>query len=331
MKTLRIPHLNGIVTIKCGENIVGEELKKLSLDHSLLIITDETIANLYAHTIFDIPTIIVPEGEKAKDIETYSMVIQEMLKRQVDKNVVLIALGGGSISDLTGFVANSYKRGLRFVNVPTTLLSQIDASIGGKNALNIQSLKNQIGTIYQPKEIIIDSSFLKTLPQKQFNSGMAEAIKYALLFDEALLEKIENQTFNQNDLIFRCVELKAQISSYDEFDSHKRKVLNFGHTVGHVLESLSKFTLTHGEAIAWGMLWEINSSLRPRLKKVLSKYSLLPDISFTLEEILSQIKSDKKIESENITLAKIPKVGKYELVKQTIETWQKELAHEHLW
>lgn len=205
--------------------------------------------------------IIIPEGEKNKNIHTCLQVWEMLSKKGADRHSLMINLGGGMVTDLGGFIASTYMRGISFVNIPTTLLAMVDASVGGKNGVDLGFLKNQIGTINLPEMVIIDSNFLKTLPEAELNSGFAEMIKHAMLQGR---EEWENLTklkpldvASSNSMIFDSIQIKKSIVEEDPYETGKRKLLNFGHTLGHAIESfyLSKEKpLLHGEAIAIGMI-----------------------------------------------------------------------------
>lgn len=298
----------------------------------LVIITDELVNSLYGYLWPNEIIITVPQGEKAKTIDVFNEVCLKLSQLDIDKKTALVAFGGGSIGDLTGFVASTYKRGLPFIQVPTTLLAQVDASIGGKNALNLNDIKNQIGTIYQPNQILVDSSLLSTLDKREFNNGMAEIIKYAILFDEVMFKQIENNTFNLDELIKRSIEYKSMITTKDEQDFNERAVLNFGHTFGHILEQLSSFKLKHGEAIAWGMLYETTDPfLHNRLKAVFSNYGLLKSHLFEPKDLISYLKQDKKNLNNQLLMVDLKAIGLYQLKKKSINEISKEVTREHFW
>ena len=289
-------------------------------------ITDSKVASLYADFLKDNTVISVPRGEKGKTLSAYRFVCQRLIELNCTKDHTLIAFGGGAVGDLTGFVAGTFKRGLDFIQVPTTLIGQVDAALGGKNALNVSGYKNQIGTIYQPHKVLIDPTFLKTLSKRDFQNGMAEIIKYTLLFNEKLFNSIEKDSFCLEDLIEQCLLWKGKITEMDEYDNYERNALNFGHTVGHALEKLSSGTIKHGEAIARGMLAEINNGAwRKRLMKVFNRYSLLKKQSFNKEEILKCIFHDKKRKNDHLLMVELSALGKYQLVPKTLAQLKEEL------
>ena len=223
------------------------------------VLTDENIYRVYSSLIAsllpekEVTKIVIPAGEQSKSIENVIFIWNKLLEEKAGRDALLINLGGGTISDIGGFAASTYKRGIDFINVPTTLLAMIDASIGGKNGINFNNYKNQIGLFSEPNSVIINPNFLKTLNERELMSGLAEMMKYAFIADESLLDLDSD---NYLDFIEKAAEIKEDIVSLDMKETGLRKILNFGHTIGHALESyyLEKENyLTHGEAVALGI------------------------------------------------------------------------------
>lgn len=290
-----------------------EELKEtLSEASQVFVLTDENVAMYWLpelehwlgceHAV----EIVVKAGERYKSLGTAQRVWRALLKHNADRQSILVNLGGGTITDLGGFVASCYQRGIRFVNVPTTLLAMVDAAIGGKNGVNLAGCKNQIGTFAEPVEVMINPICLSTLPEREMLSGLAEMVKYGFIADDALLKVNES---NYEQFILRAGDLKRNIVDDDPTDLDKRKVLNFGHTVGHAIESFSHTTempLTHGEAVALGMWCALWLSVRQTGldEEVLIDYervlpTLLAEVEVSLEPahvdaILSFLDHDKK-------------------------------------
>ncbi|MBS9774635.1 MAG: 3-dehydroquinate synthase [Tenacibaculum sp.] len=284
---------------------------------SIFILVDEnTIEHCYPLFIQNIKTdkrievIQINAGEEHKNIETCVGVWNVMTELGADRHSLLINLGGGVITDLGGFVASSFKRGIHFINIPTTLLSMVDASVGGKTGIDLGALKNQIGVFANPKMVLIDPEYLHTITLREIRSGTAEIIKYGLTYNQHLYNEIkENEKLNIIDLIHRSIEIKNEIVTQDPKEKHLRKVLNFGHTIGHAIESYfleneTKEKLTHGEAIAIGMICEsyisyklLNLSLnkaneiKETIIKIYGKTTIL-ESDFT--EIINLLKHDKK-------------------------------------
>ena len=297
--------------------------------NKVLILSNQTIAPIYLAQLQDgfsaaktLYSLCLPDGEEFKNLEHFSQVIDFLIKHQFKRNDTLIALGGGVIGDLGGFAAACYQRGMGFIQLPTSLLAQVDSSVGGKTAVNHPSGKNMIGAFYQPKVVIIDPNTLDTLPCREYHSAFAEIIKYALLGDseiENLLLK-ESQRLLKRDkkllseLVYLCCQAKALVVSKDEIEQQGRALLNLGHTFGHALEKLTEYKqYLHGEAVAIGMSMAINLSLtqgrisRERADRYISLLKLfqLPskaDIAITAEDILMAMKHDKKNMSDRYRL-----------------------------
>jgi 3-dehydroquinate synthase len=269
----------------------------------------------------------VPDGEEYKSLDTAGRMFQELTECFAERNTPILALGGGVIGDLAGFVASTYMRGVPFIQIPTTLLAQVDSSIGGKVAVDHGKLKNKIGAFYQPKLVISDTTTLKTLPQKEFANGMAEVIKSAVIRDRsffnfirenlAAITKLENDIIEET--VFRAASIKASVVMQDERDTGLRNILNFGHTIGHAVESVSRFKISHGQAVAIGMIAEAKISLKMgTLKKNelneiedLISYCGLPTRLSELDKdsILQAIQHDKKVTNGKIRFALPRNIG----------------------
>lgn len=250
---------------------------------TVVFITDNRIAPIYLNVLNDVlhelgvitDQLILPNGENSKSLRILNRIFTKLLTKNYDRNTVLIALGGGVIGDLTGFAASTYQRGIRFIQIPTTLLAQVDASIGGKTGINHVLGKNMIGSFYQPIAVLIDINFLKTLKIREFSSGLAEVIKYAVAFDAVFFSWLENNLDNLLSLhdqslmycVYHCCKIKTSIISIDEHEHGNRMFLNLGHTFGHAIESFLRYNdeWSHGEAVAVGMMMAISTAIR--LKK----------------------------------------------------------------
>lgn len=290
-----------------------EELKETLAEASqVFVLTDENVAQYWLPEVEhwlgceQAEEIVVGAGESHKTLQTAQEVWETLLENNADRNAILVNLGGGTITDLGGFVASCYQRGIRFVNVPTTLLAMVDAAIGGKNGVNLGGCKNQIGTFTEPLEVMITPICLSSLPERELLSGLAEMVKYGFIADDALLKV--NET-NYEQYILRAGDLKRDIVDDDPTDMDQRKVLNFGHTLGHAIESFTMTTespLTHGESVALGMwcaLWlsiqqcglheEVLIDYEPKLRSLLAEVEveLHPE---DIDAILSYLDHDKK-------------------------------------
>lgn len=291
----------------------------------------------FLETELTIEIIEFEAGEQNKNIETCVQIWNVLTELGADRKSLVINLGGGVVTDLGGFVASTFKRGIDFIHIPTTLLSMVDASVGGKNGVDLGNLKNQIGVINVPKMVLIDTQYLDTLPQNEMRSGLAEMLKHGLIYDKVYWEKfldlkaIDFADFDE--LIYRSVEIKNEIVSQDPTEKNIRKSLNFGHTLGHAIESYfleneNKTTLLHGEAIAVGMILESYISLHKKLinpeeyieiKSAIK--SIYDDILFDkndIEPILELLIHDKKNEYGNIQFALIEGIGKIK-INQSVE------------
>ncbi len=246
-------------------DVVIDTLPTLTFNRKVAIITNTTVSALHLETLKskieadELFVVTIADGEEFKNLLTVENILNELFEHQLDRKSLLIALGGGVIGDMTGFTASLYQRGIGFVQVPTTLLAQVDASVGGKTGVNNAYGKNLIGAFYQPEAVYIDTEFLKTLPAREFSAGIAEIVKMAVMFDKAYFDFLMNADFQDKQMlekaIERSVELKAEVVNLDEKESGIRAVLNYGHTFGHVVEYETAYkTYVHGEAVAIGMM-----------------------------------------------------------------------------
>lgn len=243
-------------------------LEKFLRSNRVIVLCDENTEQCISHlTIFfresqDIPLINIPAGEINKSLKTCEMVWRRLTELKADRNAILLNLGGGVVTDLGGFVASTYMRGIRFVHIPTSLMGMVDAAIGGKTGVDFDGLKNMIGTFSQPEAVIVDPSFLKTLPERELKSGFAEVLKHAFISEPSIIDLLVG---DMDELIARSIEVKMDVVKTDEFETGERKKLNFGHTIGHAVESHflnSDKPLLHGEAIAVGLVIEAYLSSR---------------------------------------------------------------------
>ena len=274
----------------------------------------------------DFDLIETSAGEENKNIDFCIGIWKTLLDFEADRKSLMINLGGGVITDMGGFIASTYKRGIDFINVPTTLLSQVDASVGGKTGIDIDNVKNMVGTFTLPQMVFIETTFLKTLPQRELLSGFAEMIKHGLIYDKAYYEKLKTTHYltPSADDIYRSVEIKNEVVTIDPHEKSLRKILNFGHTIGHAVEGYSltndENPLTHGEAIAIGFICEAalsikNSGLTKEELKDISDYllSLYPKYEIrkeSFDSLLELMKSDKKNEDGNILFSLLETTGK---------------------
>jgi 3-dehydroquinate synthase len=245
-----------------------------------------------------------------------------MLEKGFTRTDCVVAVGGGVVGDLAGFCAASYMRGIDFYNIPTTLLSQVDSSVGGKTAVNLDGIKNIVGAFYQPKKVLIDPDVLSTLDKRQFSNGLAEAIKTAVCFDEKMFDMFENCNINDNieKIIEMSIKIKSGVVESDEKESGLRRALNFGHTIGHGIEAQGG--LYHGECVALGMLAMCSPQVRTRLEKVLKKAGLPIKYEYDKAKILEAVSHDKKMAGETLNTVYVDKVGSYQFRTVTFEEFK---------
>ena len=302
--------------------ILADATKHLNLNRRVLVVTDSGIPQEYAKTLAaqckEGIICTVEMGEASKSLEVFGKLLRAMLSNGFSRKDCVVAVGGGVVGDLSGFAASAYMRGVDFYNIPTTLLSQIDSSIGGKTAINFGGVKNIVGAFYQPKKVLIDPELLKTLPERQISNGLAEAIKMALTSDKELFDIFENKDIesNMDEIIIRSLDIKKNVVEQDEKESGLRKILNFGHTVGHGIESSEgRDTLYHGECVAIGMIPMCGEAIRPRVIAVLKKCNLYRTLEYDWEKITEAAFHDKKADGNRVTVTTVNEVGSFEMKK----------------
>ena len=292
----------------------------LNLNRKALIVTDDGVPSVYAETISnqckDAIVVTLPQGEKTKSFDSFKFLLSKMVENNFTRSDCVIAVGGGVIGDLSGFVASSYMRGVDFYNIPTTLLSQVDSSIGGKVAIDFDGYKNIVGAFYQPKKVIIDFDVLSTLPKRQISNGLAESLKMSLTSDAKLFELIETKDVKENieKIIEASLLIKKSVVEEDEKETGLRKILNFGHTVAHGIESDSNLSQWyHGECVAVGMLPMCSRKVRNRVIPVLEKLNLPTKIPFDVQNVINAMSHDKKMSGDSITVVTVEKIGQYKM------------------
>lgn len=324
MRKIKVRLGSNSYEIHIGSGILmhtGHQLKENGFAGKLIIITNPIVKRLYGDTLkqnltqggFSVTILQVPDGEKQKSLDTAGRLYYELSNFYAERTTPILALGGGVIGDLTGFVAATYLRGVPLIQIPTTLLAQVDSSIGGKVAVNHNQLKNKIGAFYQPRLVISDISTLSTLPQKELTNGLAEVIKYAVIGDNEFFTYLERnldgiKSLDERlleEIVYRSAKIKAEIVEKDEKDLGLRNILNYGHTIGHAIESASDFRVEHGKAVALGMLaaGRISNKLGLldkneliRLKGIIQRADLTTELpNLEVEKIIQAIKHDKKI------------------------------------
>jgi len=292
----------------------------------VLIITDDGVPKIYLNTlknkIDNALTYIIKQGEASKNFDNYKAILEFMVNNKFTRTDCVIALGGGVVGDLSGFVAGSYMRGLTFYNIPTTLLSQVDSSIGGKCAIDFLGVKNNVGCFNSPKAVLIDPNTLKTLDKRQFNAGMAEVIKMSLTSNKNLFDFLmanNNAENNIEQIITEALLIKKHVVEVDPFEQNLRKVLNFGHTIGHAIESINEGKLLHGECVALGMTYMVSDDVKKSLMTILKKYDLPTTIDIDKNKIIDLIKVDKKASGDMVSIVYVKEIGNFEFRKIKVE------------
>ncbi len=337
MKTLRVNLPDREYDIKIENGIIdrsGELIAQIHEPCNIAIVTDSNVAPLYSNRIitslkkygFTPQLITIPPGESSKSVNMLTSLYTQMLSMGLTRSDLIIALGGGVVGDLTGFCASTLLRGIPFVQIPTTLLAQVDSSVGGKVAVNLPQGKNLVGTFYQPKLVIIDPLCLETLSDRIFSDGMAEVIKYGVILDEALFSTLRNSptrteiTKSIDNIIYRSCDLKRMVVEEDECDTGGRMILNFGHTFGHAIEKKYNFTdYTHGEGVAAGMVMAAeygeHTGVSPhgtaqQISEVVAAFGLPAKIAIDKNSLMNAVKLDKKGEGNLVTLVLPQRIGK---------------------
>ena len=325
-----------MIRMELGKNSYNIELQRgnlnraaklLKLDRKVMIITDEGVPACYAEKIAEQckePFVkIVPCGEGSKSLQTAEEILTEMLKYQFSRKDCVVSVGGGVVGDLGGFVASLYMRGIDFYNIPTTVLSQVDSSIGGKTAVNLAGIKNIIGAFYQPKAVLIDPDTLQTLPERQIVNGLVEAIKMGATNDSSLFKLFLEEDWKEHldAIIEKALMVKKYVVEQDEKESHLRKILNYGHTIGHGFESAAHGRYLHGECVALGMLYMSSDEVKTQLLQIYAKLGFkVPAISeFDLDEVKEAITHDKKASNQNCSVVFVSEIGNGQIDEWTME------------
>lgn len=335
MKTLNIVssrpypvHIGAGLLRECGKC-----LKTLGKRGAIMLVCGENVDPLYAKTVsesllnegFRVERFVFPAGEQAKNPQMLLMLLDAMAQGGITRSDCVLALGGGVCGDLAGLAASLYQRGISFINAPTTLLAMVDSCIGGKTAVDLPAGKNLMGTFYPPELVLIDTDTLSTLPEKEIQNGSAEVIKYAFLRAPELLPMLSSRSWK--DLIFQCLSIKAGYIAQDEFDCGERQFLNLGHTFGHALEAASSYTLSHGEAVATGMVIATRYAVKIGLCKpdcldalinALYHAGLPTESRFDRSALLPYLLADKKRRNDEITMVLPKAIGECVLKKLPI-------------
>ncbi|MCL1866407.1 MAG: 3-dehydroquinate synthase [Oscillospiraceae bacterium] len=317
------------ILAKSGEVI--SEVCGVSDGNKVMLVSDNVVDGLYGDTVikslesvgFSVSRFTFANGEQSKTMATYSALLDKLAEENLTRSDLIVALGGGVVGDLAGFAAATYLRGVRLIQVPTTLLSMVDSAVGGKTGVNLSSGKNQVGAFYQPSLVLCDVSTLATLPEINYADGVAEIIKHAVIRNSRLFEILESPPItDMSEVIARNVEIKRDIVVLDERDTGIRQLLNFGHTIGHGIEKFSGYTVTHGHAVAIGMSIVSRGAFRTglcdescysRIVEMLQRYGLPTDTDIPAEKLIKAAFSDKKRVGDSITLVLPERIGKCSL------------------
>lgn len=316
--------------ITVGQGLLSEADKYFNLKRKVLILTDSGVPKEYAKKVSDCcecsRIYTVPEGEGSKSVATFEALLTEMMNFEMSRGDALVSVGGGVVGDLGGFAASAYMRGIDFYQIPTTVLAQVDSSIGGKCAVNLGGTKNIVGAFYQPRGVLIDTDTLSTLSKRLIASGLAEAVKMALTSDKELFEKFEKEDINESnveDIIVRSLMIKKSVVEQDEKESGLRKILNFGHTFGHGIEAETEMRgLYHGECVALGMLPMCSDEVRSRLLPVLQNLGLPTEYDYDIDSALAFVIHDKKCSGGRLDVITVSEVGVCDIQKMTVEDFK---------
>ena len=318
--------------VKIGSGLltsVGNEVAAVTHLGIAAIVSDTNVWPLYGKTVeeslqkagFSVISYVFPAGESSKNGSTYLALLNFLAENQVSRQDCLIALGGGVVGDITGFVAATYLRGIAYVQVPTTLLAAVDSSVGGKTAIDLEAGKNLVGAFYQPSLVLCDIDTLSTLPAEVFRDGCAEVIKYGVLYDAQLFSHLHDKCldFDREAVITRCVELKRDVVAEDEFDTCSRMKLNLGHTIGHGIEKCSQYAISHGMAVAIGMamvsragemLQICTKDTATAVCDILVQFGLPIRTSYSVQELFEATLSDKKRSGSTVQLIVPEQIGR---------------------
>jgi len=294
------------------------------LNRRVLIVTDDGVPAQYAQTVAkqcqDARIYTLPQGEVSKSFSSLQSILSQMTAFSMLRTDCVVAVGGGMVGDLAGLAASLYMRGVDFYNIPTTLLSQVDSSVGGKTAIDFGGIKNTVGTFYQPKRVLVDPDVLADLSRRQLAAGLAEGLKMAVTLDPTLFALFEQNDplAHLDEIIVRCIAIKARVVAADQREHGVRRVLNFGHTIGHAVESAHP-ELLHGECVALGMLPMCDETVRERLLPIYRKLCFSTCCEVEIEKVKTSMEHDKKRTGGEILVVEVPEIGQYVIRPATVE------------
>ncbi len=329
MRTLRVK-ASKTYDIYIADNLLssaGDYIRQIAGGKTAALVTDDLVDQLYSQMVeeslansgYRVVKFVIANGERSKNAENYLLLLNFLAGNKLTRSDVVVALGGGVVGDLAGFAASTYLRGVRLVQLPTTLLAAVDASVGGKTAINLNTGKNQAGTFYQPDLVLSDYSTFKTLKQSVFQDGCAEIIKYGMIAEAMLFGMLKEPLWPQmEEIIYRCLSIKSDIVAQDERDRGQRQLLNFGHTIGHSIEACSNYTITHGSAVAIGMVIITRAAVKlghcgdnclNEVSDLITNVGLPVTSPYTAAQLFECAVSDKKLRGENITIVVPEAIG----------------------
>ncbi len=338
MKTVRVD-ASRQYDIMIGNDILdkaGSLVKEKVGFSKICIITDDTVDSLYGKITtdsfenegFSVEKIVIPHGEQSKNAQNLFNIVNTLAEKRFTRSDMLVALGGGVVGDLAGFCAATYMRGIRIIQIPTTLLAAVDSSVGGKTAVDLPAGKNLFGAFWQPSLVLCDTNTLDTLPEEIYADGTAEIIKYGMIYDRELFDKVKSGKWNRAEIISRCVEIKRDIVNADEFEGGIRQILNYGHTFGHAVEALSNYSVTHGSCVAIGMCIVtkglvcegiIKNDIYEELINALKSNNLPTQCFYDAGSVYEKVTSDKKRRGDSVNLIVVKEIGKSEIVKMELD------------
>ncbi len=313
--------------IELERGIISRAYEYLNLNRKVMIVTDAGVPSVYVNQIAEqckeAYIKILPQGEANKTLQSVEEVLKEMLDLQFSRKDCVVAVGGGLIGDLAGVVASLYMRGVDFYNVPTTLLAQVDSSIGGKTAVNLGGIKNVVGAFYQPKAVLVDTDTLSTLSDRLMINGLMEALKMGMTSDSEVVSILQKEDWKNHidEIIEKSLLIKKYVVEQDEKESHLRKILNFGHTIGHGFESAAHGEYLHGECVALGMLYMVSQNVKEELLKIYDNLGFeVPETSeFDMKEVKEAILHDKKASGNSCSVVYVEEIGQAKIIDWSME------------
>lgn len=320
-------------TIYLQRGVLYQAKELIQREGRVFIVSDDGVPEKWQKCLHDqypsASMYIFSNGEASKNFDTLQDILKAMQKANISRKDTVIALGGGVVGDMAGFAASIYMRGIPYINIPTTSLSQIDSSIGGKTAIDFNGVKNCIGAFWQPDMVLVDPDVLSTLTTRHYHNGLAEAVKEGLIKDEKLFEIFEKDDYSEHidEIIERCLNIKKNVVEHDEKETGERKLLNFGHTYGHAYESYFGMNgYYHGECVGLGMLTVLNNpEIKERLIKVLERLQLPTECTYEADQVFELMKNDKKADHDHISIIQVDEIG-----KGKIEEWPLDKVRERL-